>query len=63
MRPARSSAVATMTGLTLSFRFDLPTGPIIVCSFALVLIAAFVLRRFWPSGADDPATNAPVHAD
>lgn len=58
-----AGTLATLTGLALSFRFDLPTGPIIVCSFALVLIAAFVLRHFWTSDADDPLADVPVHAD
>jgi zinc/manganese transport system permease protein len=39
------SALATITGLGMSFRFDLPTGPIIVCVFGVFLLAAFVLQR------------------
>lgn len=39
-----SSAVASALGLFISFRFDLPTGPLIVCVFGLVLLAAGGLR-------------------
>ncbi len=37
--------VATLAGLLASFSFDLPTGPIIVCSFGLALLIAFLARR------------------
>ena len=40
-----SGAAASAVGLYLSFRYDLPTGPLIVCVFGLMLvIAAFVYR-------------------
>ena len=39
-----SAAVASAAGLTVSFRFDLPTGPVIVCAFGTVLLAAGVVR-------------------
>ena len=29
----------------VSFRYDLPTGPVIVCMFGVVLLAAYGLRR------------------
>jgi len=35
--------VATVVGLALSFQFDLPTGPLIVCVFALTLWVALVI--------------------
>jgi zinc/manganese transport system permease protein len=35
-----ASAIASAAGLAASFRFDLPTGPLIVCVFGLVLLAA-----------------------
>ena len=38
-----SGTIATFLGLFISFQADLPTGPVVVCSFALVLIAAFGL--------------------
>ena len=40
-----SGAVASAAGLLLSFRYDLPTAPLIVCVFGLLLFAAFVVRR------------------
>lgn len=33
-----SSALASALGLWISFRFDLPTGPVIVCTFGAVLL-------------------------
>ena len=39
-----SGAVATFLGLFVSFQADLPTGPVVVCSFAVVLLAAFAMR-------------------
>ncbi|NIR45115.1 MAG: metal ABC transporter permease [Gemmatimonadetes bacterium] len=35
---------ATVLGLYASYRTDLPTGPTVVCAFALVLLAAFAVR-------------------
>lgn len=40
-----SSGLASAVGLAVSFRYDLPTGPLIVCVFGLVLLAAGGLRR------------------
>jgi zinc/manganese transport system permease protein len=48
-----SGIVATVLGLILSFTFDLPTGPLIVCTFALTLITAFLLRRVLPTPAGE----------
>jgi len=49
--PARLLAVAwgvgtlaTLAGLALSFQFDLPTGPLIVCVFSATLALALVVR-------------------
>ncbi len=39
------SALASALGLSVSFKFDLPTGPVIVCMFGLVLAAAALVRR------------------
>jgi zinc/manganese transport system permease protein len=36
---------ATLLGMVASYITDLPTGPVVVCAFALTLIAAFALRR------------------
>ena len=41
-----AGVAASAAGLWLSFRYDLPTGPLIVCVFGLVLLAAFLVRRF-----------------
>jgi zinc/manganese transport system permease protein len=40
-----SGALASATGLLVSFHYDLPTGPIVVCMFGLLLLAAFAIRR------------------
>jgi zinc/manganese transport system permease protein len=37
--------LATVLGLLVSYVADLPTGPLVVCSFALALIVAFGVRR------------------
>jgi zinc/manganese transport system permease protein len=39
-----SAAVAAATGLAVSFRYDLPTGPVIVCAFGAVLLAAGLVQ-------------------
>jgi zinc/manganese transport system permease protein len=45
--------VATLAGLALSFHYDLPTGPLVVCTFTAVLAVALVIHRLRgrPSGA------------
>ena len=40
-----SGIVATLLGLYGSYRTDWPTGPSVVCAFALVLVLSFALRR------------------
>jgi zinc/manganese transport system permease protein len=40
-----SGALASAAGLWISFHYDLPTGPVIVCMFGLLLLAAYALRR------------------
>ena len=39
-----SGTVAIVLGLVVSFKSDLPTGPVIVCAFAFVLLVAFGVR-------------------
>ncbi len=39
-----SGTAATVAGLLSSYATDLPTGPMVVCAFALALLLAFVLR-------------------
>jgi zinc/manganese transport system permease protein len=36
--------LATVLGLYISYVTDFPTGPVVVCAFAMVLIVAFVVR-------------------
>ncbi len=40
-----SGALASLLGLWVSFKADLPTGPLIVCMYGLLLVAAGVIRR------------------
>lgn len=35
--------LASAAGLAVSFKYDLPTGPVIVCAFGLALVIAFAL--------------------
>jgi len=42
--------LASAAGLAVSFRYDLPTGPVIVCAFGVALLLAFAIRRFLPGG-------------
>jgi zinc/manganese transport system permease protein len=40
-----AGALASAAGLAVSFRYDLPTGPVIVCVFGVLLVVAMTLRR------------------
>jgi zinc/manganese transport system permease protein len=40
-----SGAIASALGLWLSYKFDLPTGPTIVCSYGLILMVAGIIKR------------------
>ncbi|MGH7539444.1 MAG: metal ABC transporter permease [Gemmatimonadota bacterium] len=42
-----AGTVTTLLGLWVSFRFDLPTGPVVVVAFALALVLALTTRRFY----------------
>jgi zinc/manganese transport system permease protein len=46
-----SGALASVLGLWLSLAGDLPTGPLIVCMYGLVLVGAIVLRKLMPARA------------
>lgn len=46
-----TGALASLLGLWASFRFDLPTGPTIVCTYAAVLVAAAAVGRMVRSPA------------
>jgi zinc/manganese transport system permease protein len=43
-----SGAVASAVGLGLSFTYDLPTGPLIVCMFGLLLVCAWIVHLRLP---------------
>ena len=49
-----SGALASILGLWLSYTKDLPTGPLVVCMYGLLLIVAAVLRRL---GVGDKAVT------
>jgi zinc/manganese transport system permease protein len=40
-----AGVVASASGLWVSFRFDLPTGPVVVCMFGLLLLVVSLARR------------------
>ncbi|TLY53539.1 MAG: metal ABC transporter permease, partial [Gemmatimonadetes bacterium] len=40
-----SGALASVLGLWLSLAGDLPTGPLIVCMYGIVLVGAVALRK------------------
>jgi len=41
-----TGALASILGLWLSYTKDLPTGPLIVCMYGLLLVGAVVIRKF-----------------
>jgi len=53
-----AGAVASASGLLVSFRYDLPTGPVVVCMFGLVLLLAGAVRRL--AGVTVPPVDEPV---
>lgn len=50
-----TGTAATVLGLVVSFRTDLPTGPVVVCAFAAALLAAFGVRRLIGSTDEEEA--------
>ncbi|HEY7682400.1 MAG TPA: metal ABC transporter permease [Gemmatimonadales bacterium] len=44
---------ASGLGIWVSFRYDLPTGPLVVCVFGLLLLLAFFVRRLLPVALTD----------
>ncbi len=46
-----TGALASLLGLWVSYTKDLPTGPLIVCMYGLVLVVALGVRRLWRDGA------------
>jgi zinc/manganese transport system permease protein len=47
-----SGVIASAAGIALSFRYDLPTGPVVVCMFGGLLLLSFIVRRLVPAGAE-----------
>jgi zinc/manganese transport system permease protein len=46
-----AGAIASASGLLISFHYDLPTGPIVVCMFGVLLLVAYGVRRLTGAGA------------
>jgi zinc/manganese transport system permease protein len=40
-----AGALASAAGLWVSFHYDLPTGPVVVCMFGLLLLLAYLVRK------------------
>ena len=40
-----TGTVASAAGLAVSYKYDLPTGPLVVCTFGLVLLLAAIIRK------------------
>jgi zinc/manganese transport system permease protein len=53
-----TGAVASATGLAVSYWSDWPTGPTIVCTFGLVLLIAAMGRRLFSGPAEAPEAPA-----
>jgi zinc/manganese transport system permease protein len=51
------AAVTSALGLAMSFQFDLPTGPLIVCAFGIALLIAGILCRRYPVPHAEPAAD------
>ncbi|HKH83357.1 MAG TPA: iron chelate uptake ABC transporter family permease subunit [Gemmatimonadales bacterium] len=57
-----AGGVASALGLLVSFEYDLPTGPVVVCMFGLLLLASYLVRRVL--GVRAPAlAPTPVRAE
>jgi zinc/manganese transport system permease protein len=46
-----AGVIASAGGIGVSFKYDLPTGPVVVCVFGLLLLVAFGFRQLLPSDA------------
>jgi len=51
-----SGALASILGLWLSYTKDLPTGPLVVCMYGLLLIVAAALRKLGVGNGNNAAT-------
>lgn len=40
-----AGVLASALGLWVSFHYDLPTGPVVVCMFGVLLLGAYLMRR------------------
>jgi zinc/manganese transport system permease protein len=57
-----SGALASILGLWLSYTKDLPTGPLVVCMYGLLLVLAAVLRKLGVGGREGAGVSAnPQH--
>jgi zinc/manganese transport system permease protein len=52
-----TGTLATIAGLYASYKTDLPTGPTVVCAFALAFVLAFVLRRLLHRAPPEPVPS------
>ena len=41
-----AGVIVSALGITISFKYDLPTGPVVVCVFGIALLLAWAVRRF-----------------
>ena len=57
-----AGAVASSSGLLVSFKYDLPTGPVVVCMFGVLLLIAFAARRLVGRTAAVAAPKLPERA-
>jgi len=53
-----AGALASAGGLWISFEYDLPTGPIVVCMFGVVLLGAYLLRLTIGSHSERPTLRS-----
>jgi zinc/manganese transport system permease protein len=53
-----AGALASAGGLWISFEYDLPTGPIVVCMFGVVLLGAYLLRLTIGSHSERPSLRS-----
>jgi zinc/manganese transport system permease protein len=54
-----AGVLASAGGLWISFRYDLPTGPLVVCAFGVLLLAAYLVRRALGISTEDRLTPLP----
>jgi len=53
-------AVASAAGLGLSYAYDMPTGPVIVCTFGAILFAAWLVFRTTVHRSDAAEAKPPI---